>query len=68
MYTDGLVERRDRPVQVGIDQAAAHLAALSTHLAPPHVIESLREALVGSAATDDDIAVLVVEHTAEASA
>ena len=26
MYTDGLVERRDRPLQVGIDRAAAHLA------------------------------------------
>jgi serine phosphatase RsbU (regulator of sigma subunit) len=68
MYTDGLVERRDRPVQVGIDQAASHLAALSTHLAPRHVIDSLRDALIGSEATDDDIAVLVVEHIAEASA
>ena len=68
MYTDGLVERRDRPLQVGIDQAASHLAALSTNLAPRHVIDSLREALIGSKATDDDIAVLVVEHTATASA
>jgi serine phosphatase RsbU (regulator of sigma subunit) len=68
MYTDGLVERRDRPLQVGIDQAASHLAALSTHLAPCHVIDSLREALIGSKATDDDIAVLVVEHMAVASA
>ena len=68
MYTDGLVERRDRPVQVGIDQAAAHLAALSTDLAPRHVIESLREVLIGSKATDDDIAVLVVEHIPLASA
>jgi serine phosphatase RsbU (regulator of sigma subunit) len=68
MYTDGLVERRDRPLQVGIDQAASHLAALSTHLAPREVIDSLHQALIGSKATDDDIAVLVVEHIAVASA
>jgi serine phosphatase RsbU (regulator of sigma subunit) len=68
MYTDGLVERRDRPLQLGIDQAVAHLAALSTHLAPRQVIESLHNALIGDKATDDDIAVLVVEHVAEPSA
>jgi serine phosphatase RsbU (regulator of sigma subunit) len=65
MYTDGLVERRDRPLQVGIDEAAGHLAAISTRLAPGQVIESLLGALSGGEATDDDIAVLVVEHTAE---
>ena len=68
MYTDGLVERRDRPVQVGIDQAAAHLAAMSVHLAPSQVVESLHDALIGDNATDDDVAVLVVEHVAEPSA
>jgi len=68
MYTDGLVERRDRPLQVGIDQAASHLAALSTHLAPSQLIDSLRETLIGSKTTDDDIAVLVVEHIDVASA
>jgi len=65
MYTDGLVERRDRPLQVGIDEAAGHLAAISTRLAPGQVIESLLGALSGGEATDDDIAVLVVEHTSE---
>jgi serine phosphatase RsbU (regulator of sigma subunit) len=68
MYTDGLVERRDRPLQLGIDQAVAHLAALSTKLAPHQVIESLHDALIGDKATDDDIAVLVVEHVAAPSA
>ena len=65
MYTDGLVERRDRPVQLGIDQAAAHLAAISTNLTPHQVIESLHEALIGDKLTEDDIAILVVEHIAE---
>ena len=47
MYTDGLVERRDRPLQVGIDQAAECLAAISTHLTPREVIEALRDATQG---------------------
>ncbi len=68
MYTDGLVESRDRPLQQGIDQAAAHLAGLSGRLAPSRVIESLHDALIGDRANDDDIAVLVAEHVAEPSA
>ena len=38
---------------------------MSTHLAPHQVIESLHDALIGGNATDDDIAILVVEHVAE---
>lgn len=67
MYTDGLVERRDRPFDEGMHEAAAHLAAIPAHLEPAQVIESLIEALIGGKTTDDDIAVLVVEHRGEAS-
>jgi serine phosphatase RsbU (regulator of sigma subunit) len=67
MYTDGLVERRDRPIYVGMHEAAAHLAAIPAHLEPAQVIESLIEALIGGKTTDDDIAVLVVEHRGEPS-
>jgi hypothetical protein len=59
----GLVEQRDRPYQAGIEQAASQFAA--THLAPKQVIESLLDVLIGNNAADDDIAVLVVEHTAQ---
>jgi serine phosphatase RsbU (regulator of sigma subunit) len=67
MYTDGLVERRDRPLDEGMHEAAAHLAAIPAHLEPAQVIESLLEALIGGKTTDDDVAVLVVEHRGEAS-
>ena len=65
MYTDGLVERRDRPVHLGIDQAAAHLAAISTKLTPHQVIDALHEDLIGDQLSEDDVAILVVEHIAE---
>ena len=61
MYTDGLIERRDRPIDEGIRQAAAQLAT-TTRLDPDQVIESLRDALIADRATEDDVAVLVVEH------
>ncbi len=67
VYTDGLIERRDRPIDEGIHQAAAHLAGIPAHLEPAQVIESLIEALIGGTTTDDDVAVLVVEHRDEAS-
>jgi serine phosphatase RsbU (regulator of sigma subunit) len=65
MYTDGLVERRDRSFQTGIDEAAVHLAASSIRLAPNKVIESLLDVLIAGTAATDDIAILVVEHTAD---
>jgi hypothetical protein len=68
MYTDGLVERRGRPLQVGIDQAAAHLAEIPAGLAAHQVVESLRDALIDGKPTDDDIAILVVENIAGPSA
>ena len=41
---------------------------MSAHLDPSQVINSLHADLIGDNPTDDDIAVLVVENTAEASA
>ena len=67
MYTDGLVERRDRPFDEGVQEAAAHLGTISAHLEPAKVIASLIDALIGGKTTDDDVAVLVVEHRGEAS-
>ena len=39
MFTDGLVERRDRPFDVGIAQVAAVLAALSEHVTPDELTD-----------------------------
>jgi serine phosphatase RsbU (regulator of sigma subunit) len=66
IYTDGLVERRDRSFDTGIEQLAAHLAHLPAPLAPEALIDSLLDALIGDKAPADDIAVLVVEHLSAA--
>ena len=60
MFTDGLVERRDRPFALGIQQAAAHLASLPGRLNPTELIDTLLDALTGDQPMDDDIAVVVV--------
>ena len=64
MFTDGLVERRDRPFDVGIDQVVAALAALSEHLTPDAVTDLLLHELMGDRDGEDDVAILVVEHVA----
>ena len=63
MYTDGLVERRDRPVDDGIGQASACLAGHPDEAPGVDVVESLIADLVGDRVAEDDIAVLVVQHT-----
>jgi serine phosphatase RsbU (regulator of sigma subunit) len=62
MYTDGLVERRTQPFNVGVDRAARHLAALP-RLHNEELIGSLLDELVGAAEPEDDIAIIVIEHT-----
>jgi serine phosphatase RsbU (regulator of sigma subunit)/anti-sigma regulatory factor (Ser/Thr protein kinase) len=56
LYTDGLVERRDRNLDVGIDQLAGALSANSEAI--ERVPGSLVTALVPEG-SDDDVAVLV---------
>lgn len=67
MYTDGLVERRDRLVDDGIDQARRCLARLPGDTAGNDLVEALIADLVGEEAAEDDIAVLVVQNTAQPS-
>jgi serine phosphatase RsbU (regulator of sigma subunit) len=62
MFTDGLVERRDRAFDVGIKEAAERLASLPDDVSGPEIIDALLERLVGSDSPEDDIAVVVVEH------
>jgi hypothetical protein len=61
MYTDGLVERRDRPVAEGIDLATAQLQGLAGDMSGDALVEALVGELVGDVA-EDDIALLVVRH------
>ena len=63
MYTDGLVERRDRPVHDGIDQAVARLDALPDDARGVDIVDALIADLIGDHVAEDDIAVLVVQRT-----
>ena len=47
MFTDGLVERRDRPFDVGVDQVAARPRRLSDHATPDELTDLLIDELIG---------------------
>jgi serine/threonine-protein kinase RsbW len=60
LYTDGLIERRDRPLSTGLDGL---LEAVAGAGAPPGrgLARALAETLLGSATADDDVCVLALE-------
>jgi serine phosphatase RsbU (regulator of sigma subunit) len=55
-YTDGLVERPDRPLDDGLDQ----LLAAVTAQPPEKACAAVTSALIGSEAARDDIALLML--------
>jgi GAF domain-containing protein/anti-sigma regulatory factor (Ser/Thr protein kinase) len=59
LYTDGLVERRDRPLDVGLELLAA--AAADAPPDPNGLVDRLVEALLGTGTLGDDVAVLAVK-------
>jgi serine phosphatase RsbU (regulator of sigma subunit)/anti-sigma regulatory factor (Ser/Thr protein kinase) len=59
MFSDGVVERRDRPLTEGLDTLVA-AAAASTSGDPRNLCSLATAAVAGQ--TDDDVAVLAVEH------
>jgi serine phosphatase RsbU (regulator of sigma subunit) len=63
MYTDGLVERRDRPVDDGINLAMSRLHAIADDATGVDIIEVLIGELINDHVAEDDIALLVVHHT-----
>lgn len=62
VYTDGLVERRDRPLRQGLDDLRATLEALPDGLDAQGVCDHLVDVLTGRA-QEDDVCVLVVRRT-----
>ena len=64
MFTDGLIERRDRPFGVGLAKMEQHLAALGRRLDPDDLVESLLDALIGAEQATDDVAIVAVQRTA----
>lgn len=59
-YTDGLVERRGRDIDEGMDLLCSSVRLAS----PPAVSAEVMAALVGTTVLDDDVAILVVETVA----
>ena len=64
MFTDGLVERRDRPFDVGIDQIVELLSVLPSVLTPTEVTDAILDSLLAGAAATDDIAVVAIQRVA----
>jgi GAF domain-containing protein/anti-sigma regulatory factor (Ser/Thr protein kinase) len=62
LYTDGLVERRGRPIAEGLERLAACAAAAGPD--PERICDALIESLVDEA-TADDVAVLVARTVAQ---
>ncbi|MET9002679.1 GAF domain-containing SpoIIE family protein phosphatase [Amycolatopsis sp. NPDC004169] len=60
LYTDGLVERRDRPVDVGMAQLAATVRAGD----PDRVCAQVMAAMIGNRAAQDDVALLAIRRLA----
>jgi serine phosphatase RsbU (regulator of sigma subunit) len=63
-YTDGLIERRDAPLDAGIERLAATVGGLAGASAAA-VADGVLRAIVGERVAQDDIALLVVRRPAE---
>ena len=61
LYTDGLVERRGRPLDAGIDAAAVAIAERAGDH-PELVADHVMTAMTPAAGYDDDVAVLIYRH------
>ena len=58
LYTDGLVERRDEDIDVGLERLRATVTA-----GPPAVVcQAVTHTLIGPATTTDDIALLAIQR------
>jgi PAS domain S-box-containing protein len=63
LYTDGLVERRERPIQEGIDEVCERLQ--SPHLDDLSArCEAIAEAARGGLPTEDDVCILALRRSA----
>ncbi|GAA3187475.1 SpoIIE family protein phosphatase [Streptomyces ramulosus] len=60
LYTDGLVERRDKDIDHGVEALAAAFAGADD--APAVVCDRLLRSMGITDAHDDDVAILVVQH------
>ncbi|MEQ1874915.1 MAG: SpoIIE family protein phosphatase [Ilumatobacteraceae bacterium] len=62
MFTDGLIERRDKTIDDGLQRLVEAVEA-TRHLAPQQMCEAIVESLTADIAPVDDIAVLILRRT-----
>ena len=62
LYTDGLVERRNRTFDEAIGEMITVLASHHTLDQPDQLIDLILDTLIGDGSHGDDIAVLIVKH------
>ncbi len=60
LYTDGLVERRDEPIEHGLDRLLLAMSAQD----PEVICRTVMHDLIGNATTTDDIAILAARRRA----
>jgi PAS domain S-box-containing protein len=61
LYTDGLIERRDQPLDMGLDALAVTLAGVAGNH-PDEIADHVMSAMAPAAGYEDDVAVLVYRH------
>jgi serine phosphatase RsbU (regulator of sigma subunit) len=62
LYTDGLIERRDEPIDDGIERLARAAAARAA-LGPDELCDELLATMLGGREVGDDVAILVLRRT-----
>ncbi|MGV0835975.1 SpoIIE family protein phosphatase [Mycolicibacterium thermoresistibile] len=62
LYTDGLVERRDAPIDTGMDRAC-QLLTQTLQAAPETVADAMLGEMAPPAGYDDDVAIVVYRHS-----
>lgn len=65
LYTDGLIERRDAPIDAGMEQLRK--AATASAQWPEIICERVIKHLLPTGAGDDDVALLVIQHQLQAN-
>jgi hypothetical protein len=63
-FTDGLVERRDEPIDDGLDRLAEVVATLPTECEPDAACDAICDELLEGADQADDVCLVVVRATA----
>jgi serine phosphatase RsbU (regulator of sigma subunit) len=64
LFTDGLVERSDRPFDVGVDELVEVLSVLPRGLTPNDLTDAILDGLVAGVVAKDDIAVVALQRVA----